>query len=41
MFAPKPTLRQFTGSVTGRNSSTLFINQTMGKPGPFDLVIKY
>ena len=36
-LAPKPTLRQFTGSVTGRNSSTLFINQTTGKPGPFVL----
>jgi hypothetical protein len=37
--APKPVLRQFTGSVTGRNSSTLMIKQTAGRPGAFVLFI--
>ena len=37
--APKPTLRQFTGSRTGQNTSTLMIRQTSGGPGPFVLFI--
>ena len=37
--SPKPALRRFKGSVTGTAATTLFINQTAGKPGPFVLFI--
>jgi hypothetical protein len=36
---PLPTLRQFKGAVTGRNTSAYYINQTAGSNGPFVLFI--
>ena len=36
---PKPTLRRFTGNVTGTNTSSYFIEETSGARGPFVLYI--